>query len=283
MNRILPLIIFMVLVSCSNYGQLTFITKLPKKLDENSGIVALEDNKIWVIEDNGNTDELFEVDFEGHLIKKFKVTNAKNKDWEDLAKDDKGNVYIADIGNNGNTRKQLVIYKVSDPTKEKGDKIAAKKIYFSYPEQKKFPPKSKDFKYDAEALFYKDDNLYLITKNKSRPFKGDAQIYKIPAQPGEHKARLLGSVTLCENASKCIVTAATISSDNQKVVLLGYGMLWIITDFKDDDFTNGKITSIDLGTSTQLESVCFKNDSTLLISDERRHGKGRNLYSFKIK
>ena len=71
MSRIYSLVICMILVSCSNYGQLTFITKLPKKLDENSGIVSLEQNKIWVIEDNGNTDELFEVDFKGNLLKKI--------------------------------------------------------------------------------------------------------------------------------------------------------------------------------------------------------------------
>lgn len=282
MSRIIPLIILMLLVSCSNYGQLTFITKLPKKLDENSGIVSLEDNRIWVIEDNGNTDELFEVDFEGQLLKKFKVTNAKNKDWEDLTSDNEGNVYIADIGNNGNKRKQLTIYKVPDPTKEQGGKIAAEKINFTYPEQKKFPPKAKNFKFNSEALFYKDDYLYLITKNKAKPFKGDAQIYKIPAQPGNHKAQLMGSISLCENASKCVVTAAAISPDSKKVVLLGYGMLWILTDYVADDFAKGKIRSIDLGATTQLESVCFKNDSILLISDEQRHGTGRNLYSFKL-
>lgn len=282
MSKIYLLMVPLILVSCSNYGQLTFITELPNKLDENSGIVTLEHNKIWVVEDNGNKDELYEVDFEGHILKKFKVTNAKNKDWEDLTKDNKGNLYIADIGNNDNKRKNLVIYKIPDPTKEHGDKIAAEKINFSYPEQKEFPPKAKDFKFDSEALFYRVDNLYLITKNRARPFLGDAQIYRIPAQPGNHKAQFMGTITLCEKSSKCVVTAAAISPDAQKVVLLGYGMLWVITDFKADDFTNGKITSIDLGATTQLESVCFMNDSILLISDERRHGTGRNLYSFKL-
>jgi len=270
------------LVSCSNYGQLSFITKLPKKLNENSGIVTLERNKIWVVEDNGNTDELFEVNFEGHLLKKFKVTNAKNKDWEDLTKDDKGNLYIADIGNNDNTRKKLIIYKIPNPTKETGDKIAAEEIVFNYPEQNDFPPKAQDFKYDAEALFYYNGKLYLVTKNKSKPFKGDAQLYSIPARPGNHKAKLMGSFNLCENASKCVVTSAAISPDTKKVVLLGYGMLWVLTDYEADDFVKGKITGIDLGATTQLESVCFKNDSTLLLSDEQRHGTGRNLYSFKL-
>jgi hypothetical protein len=272
-----------VLMSCSNYGQLTFITKLPKKLNENSGIVTLEHNKIWVIEDNGNTDELFEVNFEGELLKELKVTNAKNKDWEDLAKDEKGNLYIADIGNNANKRRELVIYKVPDPTKEKGGKIAAEKIEFSYPDQKEFPPKARDFKFDAEALFYLSGNLYLITKNRARPFKGDAQVYRIPAQPGKYKAHLVGTLNLCQEAGLCSVTAAAISPDAQKIVLLGYGKIWVISEFTNDNFIAGKMTTIDHGATTQLESVCFKNDSTLLLSDERSHGTGRNLYSFDLK
>ncbi|MBT8183926.1 MAG: hypothetical protein KJN76_03730 [Eudoraea sp.] len=283
MSKIYTLLISALLMSCSNYGQLSFVTKLPKKLNENSGIVSLEENKIWVIEDNGNPDELFEVNFEGELLKEFKVTNAKNKDWEDLTKDDKGNLYIADIGNNANKRKNLVIYKVPDPTKEKGDKIAAEKIEFSYPNQKDFPPKAKDFKFDAEALFYMSGNLYLITKNRARPFKGDAQIYRLPARPGKYKAHLIGTLNLCQEAALCSVTSAAISPDGRKIVLLGYGRIWIITDFEGDNFMAGKITTINHGATTQLEAVCFKNDSTLLLSDERSHGTGRNLYSYTLK
>ena len=272
----------MFLVSCSNYGQLKYITKLPKKLDENSGIVSLEQHKIWLIEDNGNTDEVFEVNFEGQLLRKFKVTNAKNTDWEDLTKDDDGNLYISDTGNNANKRKDLVIYKIPDPTKEAGDKIAAEKIEFSYPEQKEFPPKAKDFKFDAEALFYYSGQLYLITKNKARPFYGDAQLYSIPAIKGKHKARLLGSFKLCRDAAWCSVTAAAISPDKRKIVLLGYGKIWVISDYQEDAFTAGKIKTINHGATTQLEAVCFLTNDTILLSDEQRHGSGRNLYSYTL-
>ncbi len=269
--------------SCSNYGQLTYITELPKKLDENSGIVFQKDGTLWVVEDNGNQDKIYKVNFKGQLIDERKISKAKNHDWEDLAKDEEGNLYIGDFGNNSNDRKNLVIYKIPNPDENPSEKLEAEAIRFRYPEQKKFPPKKEKRNFDAEAFFYAKDHLYIITKNRSRPFTGEAFVYRIPARKGNYEATLLGSFIPCKEENICVVTAADISPNGNKIALLGYGMLWVFTDYNLDDFTKGRLSSIDLGATTQLESICFQNDSTLLISDERSHGTGRNLYSFKLK
>ncbi|HMB64880.1 MAG TPA: hypothetical protein VKN36_17500 [Eudoraea sp.] len=282
MNKLCLVFLIGFLVNCSNYGQLTFVTKLPKKLDENSGIVSMEDSKIWVIEDNGNPDNIYEVGFNGDLLKEFKVSNAKNKDWEDLTKDEEGNLYIGDMGNNDNDRKDLVIYKIPNPVNEPGDKIEAEEIRYYYPEQKEFPPDAKNFIYDAEALFHSGGALFVITKNGARPFNGQAMVYKIPAQAGNHKAQLVSAISLCGEPHSCRVTGAAASPDQKTVVLLGYGKIWVFTDFKANVFTEGSMRTIDLGATTQLEAVCFMNDSTLLISDEQSHGTGRNLYSYSL-
>ena len=104
----------------------------------------------------------------------------------------------------------------------------------------------------------------------------------MPARKGKHEAQLIGTFNLCQDAALCSVTAAAISPDARKLILLGYGKLWIISGFKDDQFASGKIITIDHGATTQLEALCFMNDSTLLLSDERTNGTGRNLYSFKL-
>jgi len=270
------------LFGCKNHGQLTYITKLPHNLSENSGIITLKDSAIWLIEDRGNKDEIYKVDFKGNLLREFKVKNAKNHDWEDLAKDNEGNVYIGDFGNNSNKRKDLVIYKIPNPEFEKGDKIDAEKIKFSYPDQKDFPPKVSDLNYDAEAFFYNKGFLYVITKNRTIPFSGEAVIYKIPAEPGEHSAELVGKFITCKQDVPCQVTAADISQDGSTIAILGYGKLFLFTDFIWDDFSKGKMKTIELGTTTQLESICFLNNETLLLSDEERGQTGGNLYSFKL-
>ncbi len=268
--------------SCAQHGQLTFICDLPNEFKENSGITTLENDKIWLIEDNGNDDVIYEVSSEGEWLREFKVKNAKNDDWEDLTKDEKGNLYIGDFGNNDNDRKDLVIYKIPNPTIEPGDKIEAEKIKFRFPEQKEYPPIPSKRKYDTEAFFYLDDVLYLITKDRSKPFDGEALIYTIPAMAGTYDAKLVGTFKTCNKFSTCQITSAAISPDKKKIVLLGYGTLWLITKFDLPDFSKGTVQFIDLGVRTQLEAVCFKNNSTIFLSDERNHHTGGNLYAFTL-
>ena len=109
-----------------------------------------------------------------------------------------------------------------------------------------------------------------------------ARIYKVPAKKGKYEAILVGTFTTCQEETSCRITAATISNDGKTIVLLGNGKLWIYTDFKDENFSNGTVKEIDLGIRTQLESVCFMNSNTLLLSDERSNNEGGNLYTFKL-
>tara|TARA_R110002049_G_scaffold14886_2_gene61929 strand:- start:5278 stop:6129 length:852 start_codon:yes stop_codon:yes gene_type:complete len=270
-------------IGCANFGVLTVLTDLPKEFDENSGIVSISANSIWLVEDKGNADEIYQVDTKGKWLKTLKVTNAKNHDWEDLAKDKNNNVYIGDFGNNESRRKDLVIYKIPNPENEKGDKIAAEKIEFSYPEQTNFSPKKEELLYDAEAFFYWKEALFIITKNRATPFSGEAFIYKVPAQKGIYKAQLVGSFVTCADGDSCRVTAAAIAPDEKTIVLLGNGILWKFTDYTTDNFTEGTMETIDLGVRTQLEAVTFADNNSLYLSDEENKKTGRNLYSYRLK
>ena len=274
MRKIVLFIGALFLASCSNYGQLTYVTKLPTKLEENSGILYNNDSTLWVILDKGNPDKLYKTDFKGKLLNELKVDNAKNEDWEDIARDEEGNVYIADTGNNNGKRKELTIYKLPNPQNEEGNKIDAEKINFRFPDKKIF---------GSEALFYRDNFLYIITKDRARPFTGEAMIYKVPAHKGNYEATFVGKFIPCEEQGVCEVTAADISPDGKTIVILGYGKLWVFTDFTSDDFSKGKMKTIDLGATTQLESISFMDGTTLLLSDEERGNTGRNLYSFSLK
>lgn len=283
MFRTLASLFLLTTISCSNYGQLNIVANFPGSLKENSGIISLKDSTIWVIEDGGNKDELYQVNFRGEILKSLKVKNGNNTDWEDLTKDKAGNVYIADIGNNNNSRKDLVIYKVPNPEIEPGDKIDAEKIELSYPEQKEFPPKKSNRFFDAESLFHHDSTLYIVTKNRSNPFTGSAFIYSVPDKKGTYDATLVAEINLCSEWKTCQITGIDISPKGDKVVALSYGKLFIFTDFTWDNFASGKIEEIDLGIRTQLESICFVDENTLLLSDERSHGTGNNLYRLDLR
>lgn len=264
------------------YGDLNYLGKLPAKLNEVSGIATNNGKIIWAIEDNGNKDHIYGLNLQGTLVKEFEIENGKNHDWEDLANDNSGNLYIGDFGNNANDRKNLSILKIPNPDKAKGKKIKAEKISFHYPEQTKFPPKKSKLHFDCEAFFHHEDHLFLITKDRSRPYQGKAFIYKIPAKEGNYEAELIGTFKSCEDTQFCSITGAAISPDGKKVVLLGSGFIWLFSDFGSENFTNGNLRTIDVLHRTQQESICFKDNKTILIADEQSKTKGRNLYSYTL-
>ena len=285
MNKIIlsTFLVLSVFTSCSNYGQLKVIANLPGSLDENSGLATYGDSTVWVIEDGGNKDEIYQINLKGDILKSLKVKNGDNQDWEDLTTDKAGNLYIGDIGNNANKRKDLVIYKLPNPTIEPGDKIDAEKIKLHYPDQKNFPPKKEGLFYDSEAIFHHDGKIFIVTKNRSKAFTGEAHIYSVPDTKGTYEATLVGSFTPCKDWKICQITSIDISPKGDRIVALSHGKLFIFTDFTWDDFTKGNMQEIDLGARSQLESVCFLNDDTLLISDEKAHSEGGNLYTYSIK
>nr|WP_299387335.1 hypothetical protein [Allomuricauda sp.] len=285
MIRTALLLLMGILSACAQkpwYGDLTYLGKLPSKLNEVSGIATQDGEIIWAIEDNGNKDHLYALNLKGQLIKELEVDKAKNHDWEDLALDPNGNLYIGDFGNNSNERDNLRIYKVSSPDTAKKGKIKAQKISFHYPDQKKFPPKKSNLRFDCEAFFFHNDFLYLITKDRSQPYLGKAHLYKVPAIEGKHTAKRIGEFVSCTDRQFCSITAADISPDGKKVALLGSGFIWLFTDFDSEDFTKGNLRKIDVLHRTQQESICFKDNNTILIVDEQSKTKGRNLYSYSL-
>lgn len=264
-----------------HYLQLQPFGSFPEKLGEVSGIARADRGNFWVIQDSGNPDEVHLVDSTARLIKSLKVDNAKNRDWEELALDPQGNLYIGDFGNNANERKDLTIYKIS--AKELGKAAPkAEKIEFTYPQQKDFPPPKDSRYYDTEGFFHHGEGLYIFTKNRTRPYDGKTLIYRLDDRPGKQTARYLGALFLCGDKDQCSVTAADISPDGRTIALLGYGLLFLVRDFQLSDFSTAEIQIYDLRSRTQLESVLFQDENTLILADEENKYGGRKLYRLTI-
>ncbi len=277
--------LLLMMQSCAQqayFGKLEYLGRFPSQLSEISGIDMDKEGKLWAIEDNGNKDVLYQLDLKGNPVKKLKIENAKNGDWEDLTISREGTVYIGDFGNNHNDRKDLVIYRIP---KEQLDKKTPKalKIKFYYPQQKDFPPRKSELLFDAEGFFHWNGYFYVFTKNRSRPYSGKTLAYRVPDKKGEHKAEFLGEFTLCTNQDHCSVTGADVSADGKTIVLIGYGFIYLLTEFDFENFSSPKVTTVDLQYPTQIESVCFLGENTLLIADEQSKTKGRNLYKYELK
>jgi hypothetical protein len=284
MNRFFLFLILVVAQACAqktHYGKLNHLGDFPSKLKEVSGM-AIHSGDIWVVEDSGNKDKIYKIDQNGSITKSLKIDHAKNEDWEDLAMDIEGNLYIGDFGNNANRRKNLTIYRVSSAQLKKKEPNA-EKIEFRYPEQKDFPPQKDSLLFDTEGFFHWKDHLYIFTKNRTRPYSGETLIYRVPDEEGEYDAELLGSITLCKSQDHCSVTGADISADGKTIALLGYGFIFLVTDFELPNFDSTSVQIIDFDSNTQTESIGFLNEKTLLIADEKNKSTGGGkLYSYSI-
>ena len=280
LKKIFSFFTFLFLISCQNFGQLSFLADLPKNLKEVSGNETIRNsNLIWMLNDGGNESKIYAVSEQGKIKREVYIKN-KNHDWEDLTSDEKGNIYIGDFGNNLSKRKNLTILKIEEKDLKKKNAEAIR-IEFKYENQHKFPPKKKGLYFDAEAFFYFKGYMYIFTKSRVHNKYGKTFLYKLPAKKGKHIAKLIGEFENC-NDLECWITSADISADGRKVALLSQKNILIFSDYKEDNFLSGNVKKIELEHRTQKEGLCFKDNYTLLITDEKAHGVGGNLYELKV-
>jgi len=255
-------------------------------MHEVSGIEIIpQSNLIWMINDSGNEPVLVGYNPKTkNLDKAITIENAENKDWEDLAGDNEGNIYIGDFGNNKSDRKDLAIYKVKNPANLSENKTNASIIKFTLEDQEKFPPKRYNRNFDIESFIYKDGNFYLFSRNRSsNQFDGTVKLYKLSATDGSTKAKLIRSdFKACDDRRVCQITAADIDENTGKIALLSAQNVYILSDYKGDDFFSGKIEILQIGHNSQKEGIAFKNSDTLYITDELRGASGGNIYELPI-
>ncbi len=227
--------------------------RMPICINENSGLArAWQDGFYWTHNDSGGNTELYMINEKGKIFDTLFVNDSKNIDWEDLTKDDKGNVYVGDFGNNSQSRKDLCIYKHRNGKTEK--------ITFHYADQDYFPAKQKVF--DCEAFFWHDGKLYLFSKDWSKNHQ--TQLYILPDQAGDYMLMPEQSIFI-----KSPVTAADISPNGKEFALLSYGKIFVF------EISGGKIdfskpkSCIKIGRN-QAEALAYTNDTDFIITNEQR-------------
>ena len=283
---LLNILLFISPFSLASEIVVTKIADLPKGLYETSGLAIFNRKYLVTHNDGGNKTEVYILNFKGQLLKTIEVDEAKNIDWEDLAQDDKGRLYIGDFGNNYNKREKNYIYILrSDFIDDENARVNADKITFYYEDQKSYPPKKKDLNFDAEAFFWKDDSLYILTKCRTKPFTGVSNIYVIPAKEGKYKAKKIGSFQFCSSSWQwCSVTAADYNAKKNELTVLVYSKMYVFSDFTGNNFWQGKRKSYTLSGIKQREAICYKSNNSWFMTDEYRRGiGGGNLYEIKLK
>lgn len=187
--------------------QIEEISRLDSLLDESSGI-AIHDSSIWTHNDSGDEARIFQLDLAGHVQRQVAIGNANNVDWEAMASDSEY-LYIADTGNNANTRSTLDIYRLSWQELQENS-ADAELIQISYGDYSTGNHLSHNF--DAEGLAVRGDELWLFSKNRG---DRNTRLYRFPKRPGHYRPQ--PSQTLAVDS---LVTGADIHPLTGDLILL---------------------------------------------------------------
>ena len=194
---------------------------------------------------------------------------------EDIAQD-KNYIYLCDIGNNSNNRKNQTIYKISKADYLIKDEVVAEKITIKYKEQTDFTKTRRKTNFDAEAVVNINDELFLFTKNW-----GDLKtsVYKIPKEKGDYTLMKINSFNI-----DGLITAATYNAKTKTVVLTGYKdfkpFIVELTNFSQNNPLDGGVDkkSITVNGSIQIEGITANPDGSYYMSAEEVAGFPAMLY-----
>jgi hypothetical protein len=130
------------------------------RLTESSGVVVSRKDPtlFWTHNDGGGKRQvLYAMTREGKPVAEFRVTGAVLDDWEDIAADDQGHLFLGDIGNNDAKRSSIAVYQVSEPaarTAAGGVAPVTRAWHLRYPAAA----------FDCESLLVWRDSGYLVSK-----------------------------------------------------------------------------------------------------------------------
>ena len=238
---------------------------------ENSGIVKSKnyEDVYWMHNDSGDEPRIYAIRQDGSSYRGDPHGNtagtliggAINVDWEDIAVTEDGSLIVADVGNNDNDRRDLVLYVVDEPPPTTGRTTFRKKLFIRYPQQQSYPAPRTDFNYDCEAIFCLGDAVILLTKHRSDTA---TSVYRLTDfTPGEvHDLELLQ-----RREMQGQVVAADISEDQKQIVVATYDAMWLFEVKDVNRPLDHPIKKLPYA-SDQVEAVAFAGSDAILFADE---------------
>jgi hypothetical protein len=129
-------------------------------ITESSGIVWSRKNPevFWTHNDGGGRKQvLYAITRAGKPLADFRVTGALLEDWEDIASDAQGHLFLADTGNNDSKRAEIAVHRVNEPDLSQS---RSGLVNITHSWRLRFPAKP----FDCESLFVWRDFGYVISK-----------------------------------------------------------------------------------------------------------------------
>ncbi|QNI05077.1 PE family protein [Mycobacterium kubicae] len=202
-------------------------------LGEISGIDAgiKNPNVYWVHNDSGDSARIFAVDANtGQTLGTYTLSGARAVDWEDIevatGADGKSYIYVGDIGDNGHSRSDVVIYRVPEPTVTGTATNPTSTTLTGVDQLNVRYPNGEKINSEALAVDPRSGNLLLFEKTD-----GDvSRVYSAPASAwggGDTTLQQVGAVDLGQ-ANSQLITSADYAPDGSQLAVRTYDdvLLW---------------------------------------------------------
>jgi hypothetical protein len=224
-------------------------------LREVSGIVRSRRHPgiFWVHNDSGNEPVLYAVRADGSLVNRFRVA-AANLDWEDIAADAAGNLYLGDIGNNYGILPIRTIYRLAEPDPfHPSDRPLPVALYWYGFEGRGF---------DAEGLVIDGGRALVVTK---RLDGGTAELRAVALAPGSpvrpRPSQPVGPLAGFTEPA----TGADLSPDGTRLAVCSVGRVAVYVRTARGWAPFSAVVHGGNG----VEAVCWEGDDLLLASEDR--------------
>ena len=227
---------------------------------EASGIVKSRKHPgvFWVHNDSGNPPGLFAVRRDGSLVRSYRV-EAPNMDWEDIAADDSGHLYLGDIGNNDARLPIRAVYRLDepDPTGPLDDKPLklTSSTYYGFPAGARF---------DAEGLFVSGGRAFVVSK---RLDGREAEVFAVRLDPPATLLRptmpeRVASLPGCSEPA----TGADLSSDGRRLAVVTTKAARVYEPGPSGGWSTVATVRFD---APDVEAICWDGLDLILASEDR--------------
>ena len=257
--QIFVFVTFLICFNCSGQNS-TNITKIgyisQPEISECSGIIPCgKDKNLFWVNTDGPRSVIFAIDLSGKCVSRSVITGAPVIDFEDIARDDKGHIFIGDIGNNDARRRTLAVYMIDEPDPSKSTSVSKVKQSWHLT----FPNKP----FDCESLFIYKDNGYVISKVFSA---SQAEIYRFALSD---TSKLITLSFVSKLQVKSPVTGADISSDGNLVALTAKNGVYLF-NINQNFVSTEKVKPHFVKFGNQhIEGCCFVPDGLVVTSENR--------------
>jgi hypothetical protein len=230
------------------------------RITESSGVLVSRKNPelFWTHNDGGGKRQvLYAMTRTGEPIAEFRVTGAVLDDWEDIAADDQGHLFLADVGNNDAKRSSISVHQVDEPdTKMTQDGL----VRVTRTWVLRSPGKA----FDCESLIVWREHGYLISKVFDDERAGLYRFSLSNAAPAQ-TLELVGDLKI-----ESPVTGADISADGKLLgVVAKNGAYLFRIKGEPERATHGKAHESTKFRDEHIEGCTFVPEGLLATAESR--------------